>query len=139
MNGDRESNPCLAAITFRSDLSVSPSQTFTSSVSFSRRFMALPIQQVLAIRLQNHLVANPCVKQNHLSAFLLTCMSLEEFHVLRPDKNTQLVHCIPAYAPRQMHSRNKQLQIRHHYSCPKFYTCRYQISTYVFAAYSTNV
>ena len=39
MNGLNDSNPCRAAITLRSDLSVSPRCTLTSSVSFSRRFI----------------------------------------------------------------------------------------------------
>lgn len=123
MNGDRESNPCLAAITFRSDLSVSPSQTFTSSVSFSRRFMALPVQQVRARSGANRPGAELVVKPCHLSVFLLKCMSLAEFLVCHLDKNKQLARCIRAFAPEQMHFRNNQLQIKRHSS--------YRNSTYV--------
>lgn len=58
MNGDRESNPCLAAITFRSDLSVSPSQTFTSSVSFSRRFINCPhCENLFGYRISTSLIS----------------------------------------------------------------------------------
>lgn len=117
MNGDNESNPCLAAITFRSDLSVSPSQTFTSSVSFSRRFMMSPDRQVQAKFAANHVDAELGVKQCRLSAFLLRCMSLVEFLVCRLDKNIQPVRCILAFEPKQMHFRNNQLQIKHHSSC----------------------
>lgn len=116
MNGDNDSYPCLAAITFRSDLSVSPSQTFTSSVSFSRRFIRPPDRQVQAKFAANHVDAELGVKRCRLSAFLLRCMSLVEFLVCRLDKNIQPVRCILAFELKQMHFRNNQLQIKHHSS-----------------------